>query len=335
MLRGDLDWIVMKCLEKDRTRRYETANGLAADLKRHLNNEPVVARPPIAAYKFQKVFRRNKVSFAAGDGGDRGLVLGIIASTWQSVRATRAKQEALAATGAGSRAQRQQADAARSQAEGLVAFMIQDLQPALKDYGRLSLLKQVDEKTVNYYAALPPELRNAKTELARADAIEALAEILASSGDMKSAAAKGGEALALYQGPGRAASGNSRSGGRSAEPRVVCISQPILPIPRPNWTRFSRTFSAAGVNSMRNIPENHKVRTGLGGALWNRAYFAAERFNKPQEAIAVGLELQEYDPRNGEIPGRQKHSSRLRECLGRSGDCLPGGRRAGQSRAGE
>ena len=56
-LRGDLDWIVMKCLEKDRTRRYETANGLAADLKRHLNNEPVVARPPSAAYKFQKAWR--------------------------------------------------------------------------------------------------------------------------------------------------------------------------------------------------------------------------------------------------------------------------------------
>src|SRR5207249_3733580 len=53
-LKGDLDWIVMKCLEKDRTRRYETANGIAADLRRHLNNEPVVARPPSAAYRFQK-----------------------------------------------------------------------------------------------------------------------------------------------------------------------------------------------------------------------------------------------------------------------------------------
>ena len=52
-LQGDLDWIVMKCLEKDRQRRYDTANGLAADLKRHLDNEPVLARPPSAAYKFQ------------------------------------------------------------------------------------------------------------------------------------------------------------------------------------------------------------------------------------------------------------------------------------------
>jgi WD40 repeat protein/serine/threonine protein kinase len=61
----DLDWIVMKCLEKDRTCRYETANGLAADLQRHLNNEPVAARPPSAAYRFGKLVRRNKGAFAA------------------------------------------------------------------------------------------------------------------------------------------------------------------------------------------------------------------------------------------------------------------------------
>ena len=56
----------MKCLEKDRTRRYETANGLARDIQRHLDNEPVVARPPSAAYRFQKLVRRNKLAFAAG-----------------------------------------------------------------------------------------------------------------------------------------------------------------------------------------------------------------------------------------------------------------------------
>ncbi|MEO7411741.1 MAG: serine/threonine-protein kinase, partial [Opitutaceae bacterium] len=64
-LQGDLDWIVMKCLEKDRARRYETANGLAADLKRHLDNEPVTARPPSTAYRFQKMVRRNRLAFGA------------------------------------------------------------------------------------------------------------------------------------------------------------------------------------------------------------------------------------------------------------------------------
>ena len=96
-LKGDLDWIVMKCLEKDRTRRYETANGLAADIKRHLNNEPVVARPPSKLYEFQKTVRRHKVGFAATAAIILVLAVGIIASTWQSVRATRAKRDALAA----------------------------------------------------------------------------------------------------------------------------------------------------------------------------------------------------------------------------------------------
>jgi serine/threonine protein kinase len=62
---SDLDWIVMKCLEKDRTRRYETANGLATDISRHLSNEPIVARPPSRLYRFQKTVQRNKLAFGA------------------------------------------------------------------------------------------------------------------------------------------------------------------------------------------------------------------------------------------------------------------------------
>jgi WD40 repeat protein/tRNA A-37 threonylcarbamoyl transferase component Bud32 len=110
LLRGDLDWIVMKCLEKDRTRRYETANGLAADLKRHLNNDTVVARPPGSAYRFQKLVRRNKLAFTAIGAVGCALVLGIIATTWQAVRATHAKQDALAAQASES-VQRQKAEA--------------------------------------------------------------------------------------------------------------------------------------------------------------------------------------------------------------------------------
>jgi serine/threonine protein kinase len=92
LLSGDLDWIVMKCLEKDRTRRYETANGLAADIQRHLENEPVVARPPSRLYRFQKLVRRNKLAFAAATAVIAALVSGIVISTWQAVRAERARQ---------------------------------------------------------------------------------------------------------------------------------------------------------------------------------------------------------------------------------------------------
>ena len=66
LVQGDLDWIVMKCLEKDRGRRYETANGLVFDLRRHLNNEPVFARPTSNRYRLRKWARRNRLLFVAG-----------------------------------------------------------------------------------------------------------------------------------------------------------------------------------------------------------------------------------------------------------------------------
>ena len=81
MLSGDLDWIVMKSLEKDRRRRYETANGLAMDIRRHLDNAPVVARPPTRLYLIEKLIRRNKVLFSAGCAVGAALIIGLSIST--------------------------------------------------------------------------------------------------------------------------------------------------------------------------------------------------------------------------------------------------------------
>jgi eukaryotic-like serine/threonine-protein kinase len=78
-MRGDLDCIVMKCLEKDRARRYDTANALAIDIERHLANEPIAARPPSRAYRLQKSLRRNKLAFAAGALLALALTVGIAA----------------------------------------------------------------------------------------------------------------------------------------------------------------------------------------------------------------------------------------------------------------
>ena len=93
LLCGDLDWIVMKCLEKDRARRYETASGLAADIKRHLSNEPITARPPSVAYQCQKAFRRNQLAFTAAAAVAAALVIGVTVSMLQAIRATRAERE--------------------------------------------------------------------------------------------------------------------------------------------------------------------------------------------------------------------------------------------------
>ena len=89
-LRGDLDWIVMKCLEKDRARRFETANGLARDIQRHLGNEPVVARPPSAAYRLAKFIRRHRKEVFFATLLAVGIVAGVIAQGVSLVRAKRA-----------------------------------------------------------------------------------------------------------------------------------------------------------------------------------------------------------------------------------------------------
>ncbi len=94
LVRGDLDWIVMKCLEKDRTRRYETANGLARDIERHLENEPVVACPPSRLYRFQKMVRRNKVVFAAVVSVIGALFVGLGLSTILFLRESKARRTA-------------------------------------------------------------------------------------------------------------------------------------------------------------------------------------------------------------------------------------------------
>jgi eukaryotic-like serine/threonine-protein kinase len=83
----------MKALEKDRSRRYETANGLARDVQRYLANEPVVARPPSKFYLFQKLVNRNKLAFTAAAAVALALLLGVVVSAWQAGRAIRAERE--------------------------------------------------------------------------------------------------------------------------------------------------------------------------------------------------------------------------------------------------
>jgi serine/threonine protein kinase/tetratricopeptide (TPR) repeat protein len=96
-IRGDLDWIVMKALEKDRSRRYETANGLAQDIQRHLQNEPVQARPPTTLYRFRRMVRRNKLAFASASAVLAALLIGLGVSTWMFFKERQARERAVAA----------------------------------------------------------------------------------------------------------------------------------------------------------------------------------------------------------------------------------------------
>jgi len=122
-LRGDLDWIVMKAMEKDRTRRYETANGLALELTRYLRHEPVRARAPSTAYRVGKFVRRHKVGVLTGATVTLALAAAAVLATAGMVRATRAERVA-----------RSEAEAARQVSDFLVGlFEVSDPSEALGD----------------------------------------------------------------------------------------------------------------------------------------------------------------------------------------------------------
>jgi serine/threonine protein kinase/tetratricopeptide (TPR) repeat protein len=129
LVRGELDWIVMKALEKDRNRRYETANGFALDIQRLLADEPVQACPPSAWYRFRKFSRRNKTSLSAAGLVLVALLLGSGISTWQAIRATNAVTA--------ERQTRQNLDSAREEREKQQTQINRDLADALLEATRL------------------------------------------------------------------------------------------------------------------------------------------------------------------------------------------------------
>ncbi|HKI95454.1 MAG TPA: serine/threonine-protein kinase [Gemmatimonadales bacterium] len=94
VLKGDLDWIVLKALEYDRNRRYESAAALGGDLRHYLEHEPVAARPPTTWYRFGRFTRRNRVAVAAGVAVTAALVVGLVVATVGFVRASRAERTA-------------------------------------------------------------------------------------------------------------------------------------------------------------------------------------------------------------------------------------------------
>jgi len=158
-LRGELDWIAMKCLEKDRTRRYESASGLARDVERYLRDETVEACPPSTRYRMRKFLRKHRAGVLTTAALLGLLLAGVAASTWQAVRATAAEVkardkelEALAAAAAERTATKTALAAAaaetaeRKQAEAvadLLESVFRGLDPTAEKKGGLPLDKQL------------------------------------------------------------------------------------------------------------------------------------------------------------------------------------------------
>ncbi len=154
LLRGDLDWIVMKCLAKDRTRRYETANGLAADIGRHLRNEPVEAGPPSTAYKLSKFVQRNRGQVIAAGLLAATLILGVAGTTGGMLWALAKQKEAVSARQAESEAKQQALDhAARADLEAERAKAVAAEKAALAE--EMTALADRNQAVGILVAALP------------------------------------------------------------------------------------------------------------------------------------------------------------------------------------
>jgi serine/threonine protein kinase/Tfp pilus assembly protein PilF len=144
-VRGDLDWIVMRALEKDRNRRYETANGLAAEIDRYLAGEPVLAVPPSATYRFRKFARRNRGGLLAGAVVISALTAGTVVSTVLAIRARSAEADA--------NANRDESDANFQKARQAVDdYLIAVSSSRLRDTpGADALRKQLLETALKYH----------------------------------------------------------------------------------------------------------------------------------------------------------------------------------------
>ena len=135
LLAGDLDWIVMKALEKDRNRRYRSPASLADDVERYLRREAILARPPSATYRLAKFAERHRGAVLAAVAVTAALLTGTTIATWQAIVATRAKHEALAAATAESQA-KQVAVAKEAETQAVLRFVQNQILAAARPKGR-------------------------------------------------------------------------------------------------------------------------------------------------------------------------------------------------------
>lgn len=163
LLRGELDWIIMKALEKDRERRYETTAALANDLMHVLADEPVSAGPPSQLYRAGKFVRRNRGPVVAASLIAVAILGGIVASTWQAVRATRAEHRAvanaaLARESAEAERQAKEAESAqRKQAEAISNFLISAFNAEQPEHDIRTLAQILKQSSQELQSAYPDD----------------------------------------------------------------------------------------------------------------------------------------------------------------------------------
>ena len=188
-LKGDLDCIVMKAMERERDHRYQTANGLAMELQRYLDDQPVLARAPSRRYRLQKFVRRHRA--AVGLGSALGVLLvGFAATQFVQARILAQARDTAAAA-------RDVADLRRAQAEGVLDYMLSDLRDKLEPVGRLDILSDVGARTLDYFSSIPEEEFSEEELVNRSRAFYQTGDVRIQEGNLELAAQAFGESLRL------------------------------------------------------------------------------------------------------------------------------------------
>jgi len=168
-LSGDLDSVILHALERDRERRYATANALALDLDAYLENKPVSAHTASIPYRAGKFVRRHRVSVVFSALALVLLAASGVGAAIQARRVARARAVAVAREG---------------QAEELIGFMLGDLRDKLTALGRLDLLDAVGDRALAYFAAVPASQLSSEELYRRAEALQQLGEVRMSQGKL-------------------------------------------------------------------------------------------------------------------------------------------------------
>jgi serine/threonine protein kinase/tetratricopeptide (TPR) repeat protein len=319
-MKGELDWVVMKALEKDRRRRYETANDFAADVMRYLTDRPVEACPPSAWYRFTKYARRNRAALTTAALVALALVTGTAVSAWQAVQARRAGAEA-----------RRRADESRQVVDYLVNDIFGSVAPekvrARKLQGRdvtvLDLLNDADAHLSERFAGQP--LVEASVRMALARAYEFVWELERSAAN----AARAAELRARFLGPDHLEALDALEfqaealNGRVDETK----SRAAEPLARRAFVGRRRQLGTSHPDTLRSqgalaISLAYAGRAAEGVPLMTEAAMIARRDLGPSHLITLQTDLglgvilyRTGDPERGEAVLR-KNAADLEQALG-------------------
>jgi serine/threonine protein kinase/tetratricopeptide (TPR) repeat protein len=287
MLRGDLDWIILKALEKNRTRRYESATALADDIGRHMRDEPVIARPPSTGYLLRKLVRRHRAPFAAATVVVLTLAVSAVVSLNQALRAIRAEELASS--------DRNKVLEEQVRAEKLITYMIRELRPQLSKLGRLDVLEGAAEQSMAYFASLEPKDMSDATLTRHVHALLAI-------GDLRMEQANYAKAQeAFTEGYSRAVTLAARN------PSDVTVGLALTDAESSNgyvhWRRGRFNLAGEWYQRQQNTaarlvalePTNRKTKKSLLAAKHNLAAVDVERGNFQQAKESMLTELAALD----------------------------------------